>query len=291
MRRLRQGWMPRPTRRTRDHGLRIAAAALIAAGMAETSAATWVPGNPVVSGDYYSDAAIDLDGDGTDDFLLHVTGYGGPFTLEPLNVAGINNWVFQEQPPAGGYARGATYPVRRFSHRDDVLSATGPVILPPDNADLYPFNYAAGLAGVHMRATIATPSGPSVIETFAYLEFTYVDPYVTIGLVELWDPGTASAVPRDESTALGLSIAGPNPASEPTSFRLSLPGEMNVALSVYDLSGRLVRTWEASRYEPGEHLLLWNLCDSGGRPVPQGVFFVRAKTDRTERFAMITVLR
>lgn len=190
MKRMRRGWMPRPTRRTRDRGLRIAAAALVAAGLVETTDAAWVPGNPLVSGEYYSDAGIDLDGDGTDDFLLHVNGYGGPFTLEPLNVEGINNWVFQEETPPPGRALQETYPVRRFAHPDSVLTAIGPVILPPDHADLYPFQSEAGFAGVHLRATIATLPGRPVIETFGYLEITYVDPYVTIGLVGIWEPGT-----------------------------------------------------------------------------------------------------
>ena len=291
MKRMRRGWMPRPTRRTRDRGLRIAAAALVAAGLVETTDAAWVPGNPLVSGEYYSDAGIDLDGDGTDDFLLHVNGYGGPFTLEPLNVEGINNWVFQEETPPPGRALQETYPVRRFAHPDSVLTAIGPVILPPDHADLYPFQSEAGFAGVHLRATIATLPGRPVIETFGYLEITYVDPYVTIGLVGIWEPGTNSVDPRDEPTAFGLSIAGPNPAREPTRFRLSISGETDVALAVHDLSGRLVRTWGLRRYEPGEHVLLWDLRDSGERPVPQGMFFIRAEADGTERVARISVLR
>lgn len=115
-------WMPRVSRRSRGRALRMAAAALIAAALANMpskaeaaplNAKDWAPGNPALPGVYsgaslsYGGAMLDLDGDGVSDVRLTSsfvsTGYGGYYTfaLEPLMNGGVSNLIFAESPPVG----------------------------------------------------------------------------------------------------------------------------------------------------------------------------------------------
>lgn len=53
-----------------------------------------------------------------------------------------------------------------------------------------------------------------------------------------------------------------------------------VAVSVYDLAGRRVRTFRESRPDPrGRYELAWPADDDAGRPVPPGIYVVRLERD------------
>jgi hypothetical protein len=73
--------------------------------------------------------------------------------------------------------------------------------------------------------------------------------------------------------------ARPNPARRPVSFHVSSgPGAMPAELSIFDASGRRVRTLRAFR--PGLLSLAWDGRDEHGRILPGGVYFCRAGEQR-----------
>jgi len=88
----------------------------------------------------------------------------------------------------------------------------------------------------------------------------------------------ASAVPgsEDPSSAPVLRQNEPNPFSVRTRIGYVLPGdgERPVSLTVHDVTGRLVRTLEASP-GPGSHSVTWDGTNRADEPVPAGVYFCR----------------
>ncbi len=46
-------------------------------------------------------------------------------------------------------------------------------------------------------------------------------------------------------------------------------------LSVYDITGKKVRTLVHRKQLPGERLAVWNSLGDGGEPLPSGMFFYR----------------
>jgi hypothetical protein len=67
----------------------------------------------------------------------------------------------------------------------------------------------------------------------------------------------------------------PNPFAQRTAIRFVLPEECRVALEVFDVLGRRVRTLVARRYEPGVHTVEWDRRDDRGVRLRAGVYAYR----------------
>jgi len=96
---------------------------------------------------------------------------------------------------------------------------------------------------------------------------------ILIGAHDLGCP--SSGVPEEE-TMLSAFPTSPNPFVSSTAlyYELATDGVLNV--SVYDVSGRLVRSVvDAEQREAGSGTVRWNGLDDGGRPVASGVYFFK----------------
>jgi hypothetical protein len=79
-----------------------------------------------------------------------------------------------------------------------------------------------------------------------------------------------------EQAFVGLGSVYPNPFSPSTSITYMLDTPCHVSISIYDASGRLVRTLVNETMEPGKlHTVVWNGADDSGRAVHGGVYFCR----------------
>jgi hypothetical protein len=75
--------------------------------------------------------------------------------------------------------------------------------------------------------------------------------------------------------------AFPNPFNPRTTIGFRLEGTETVALRVFDLAGRLVRTLVGGEVrEPGRHDIAWNGRDDDGRRVASGTYFYRLEAGR-----------
>lgn len=77
--------------------------------------------------------------------------------------------------------------------------------------------------------------------------------------------------------AFSLAAAAPNPFVTGTEIRFSLPTASEHSLTVYDVTGRRVRTLSSGRLAAGAHATTWDGRDSSGRRLPSGVYFYKLR--------------
>ncbi len=72
-----------------------------------------------------------------------------------------------------------------------------------------------------------------------------------------------------------FSPARPNPAGHSTVISYQLPAEADVRLEIYNIAGQKVATLAQGRQPAGYHSRTWDLKDSGGRRVANGVYLFK----------------
>jgi hypothetical protein len=72
--------------------------------------------------------------------------------------------------------------------------------------------------------------------------------------------------------------AAPNPFRSETTIGFALPARGDVAIKIFEVSGRAVRTYRRAGIASGEHTITWDGRDDAGRDVGSGVFFYRLET-------------
>jgi hypothetical protein len=71
----------------------------------------------------------------------------------------------------------------------------------------------------------------------------------------------------------------PNPFNPETEISYKIPVPQTVTLSIFDMTGRLVRTLVHERKNSGHHSIRWNGRDNDGNIVSSGVYLYRIKTE------------
>lgn len=97
-----------------------------------------------------------------------------------------------------------------------------------------------------------------------------------------WFPRSPNGVPEDSTEAPGLRLAppAPCPSGADTSLSFALAEPAHIALAVYDVRGRLVRTLLAADLPAGTYPATWDGKNDAGEPVASGVYFVRLSGPR-----------
>jgi hypothetical protein len=90
-------------------------------------------------------------------------------------------------------------------------------------------------------------------------------------------PGTGTE--DNEVFVTKLSHARPNPFNPSTTIAYTLAGRSQVAIRVYDLAGRVVRTLVDGEAGPGEHKVVWDGTTDAGQRAASGVYFVRMEAE------------
>ncbi len=91
-----------------------------------------------------------------------------------------------------------------------------------------------------------------------------------------WDIETG--IEECAATSLSGIHVFPNPASRQTTITYHIGVESEVAITVYDVQGRLIRMLYRGRQTVGMHSVLWNGRDMRGLAVPSGVYLCRLST-------------
>ncbi len=86
-------------------------------------------------------------------------------------------------------------------------------------------------------------------------------------------------------------VAYPNPFNPTTTLRFIVLHPGTVALDIYDVAGRHVRTLMAGMRDAGEVAVRWDGTDDAGSTVASAVYFARLQADRTALTARLVLVR
>ena len=108
----------------------------------------------------------------------------------------------------------------------------------------------------------------------------------------LIDIGTG--VSEDEKGTIKRVSIGkpyPEPFSMRTHFSISLPHAVPVNISIFDVSGRMVRAIHSGRLDKGRHTFTWNGRDSQGKYVASSIYFVLIETEKTRTTRKVVLIK
>lgn len=95
-----------------------------------------------------------------------------------------------------------------------------------------------------------------------------------------------------EFAGLSLKQNSPNPFNPITTIRFSVPADAGrVALDIYNVSGRLVRSLVDGELAPGPHSLVWDGRDGSGHDLASGIYFARLAADGETSSMKMTLLK
>ena len=95
------------------------------------------------------------------------------------------------------------------------------------------------------------------------------------------DAGVGTAIESADLPGPGASFTlsqnFPNPFSARTEIRYELPQAGRVEVEIFSITGQLVRRLDLSQQPPGNHVVIWDGLDQGGRPIASGVYIYRLR--------------
>jgi hypothetical protein len=86
-------------------------------------------------------------------------------------------------------------------------------------------------------------------------------------------------------------IAYPNPFNSSVTISFALPHDGEAAVTIYDISGRKVRTVANGIFGAGAHSITWDATDDKGAALSSGVYFYRINCGNQKVASKITLLR
>jgi hypothetical protein len=107
------------------------------------------------------------------------------------------------------------------------------------------------------------PANQSAFSPWVYLQATD------------WKSGTGGDPLAGTPRFFALGQNSPNPCGGITSISFSLPVASRVKLSVYNITGQLVKTLVDGQAGAGHHSTAWNGRDQGGQAAATGIYFYR----------------
>jgi PKD repeat protein len=114
--------------------------------------------------------------------------------------------------------------------------------------------------------------------------------------IEGYEPSTATDGDREGIGAVPTSVSfiassSPNPFSGVTAIQYSLPRAADVDLSIYDLSGRLVRKLQTGQQPQGIRLAEWDGTETDRSPAQSGTYLCRLKAGGVTHTRRLVLVR
>ena len=123
-------------------------------------------------------------------------------------------------------------------------------------------------------AVTGVTTGTGFPSTAGAYDVTQNSPGANDGFVSVLDVGLTitSGVESEVTPSLRVGSPYPNPFGAHSAIRVSLDRDSWLAVRVFDLQGRLIRTGTAGAALAGFHQFPWDGRDDGGRRVATGVY-------------------
>ena len=162
---------------------------------------------------------------------------------------------------------------------------------------IYSFrNNGAFIQGFQDRTTQLEPDVGSIRTIAGFGEDGFGEMYIVDrGGGEIFKmipaPATDTLPNPDVGSGFQLSAGRPNPFTAATRFSVTLQNDSDLSVAVYGASGRLVRRIYEGPAAAGSVDLEWRGRDGADRPVPAGVYFLRAESGEGRATQRITLLK
>ena len=125
-----------------------------------------------------------------------------------------------------------------------------------------------------------------------YYKLSAVDIHGNESAYALLGPGSTTGVDGGAlPQVLSLASPWPNPANDRTLVSFALPERGPVALAVYDMEGRRVRTLGSGRMDAGVYNVPFDLRDNAGRRIRSGLYFVRLEAGGASRVRRLAIVQ
>ena len=129
-------------------------------------------------------------------------------------------------------------------------------------------------------------SGEAMVEVVARRGDAVLGTWLTSAFTV--EPGVT---PPPLPTRFAFVRTGAHPARGAATLELSLPTASEVDVQVFDTRGARVRTLAKGQLAPGRRPIPWDGRDGSGRPVPAGIYHVRALAGPNEAVVRIALIR
>ncbi len=198
-----------------------------------------------------------------DALAMSVSADAGPFLVTYPNANGIT-WI-------AGESRTITWDVAN-TDASPINCSNVDILLSIDGGYTYPYTLASNTAN-DGSAGITVPSAPTMdgrikVKAVGNVFFDLGNYDITIS--------SLVAVPGDlPEKAFALRGNHPNPFNPHTSIGFDLYRDGPVKLSIFDLSGRKLRTLVDADLSAGEHTVTWDGKDAVGNELPSGIYLSR----------------
>jgi hypothetical protein len=100
-------------------------------------------------------------------------------------------------------------------------------------------------------------------------------PSLVVRLIARARPGLVAVERGETPFADRLLPVRPNPVAGRAVLGFDLARSGTVALELYDVNGRRVKSIERATLDPGRYTFEWNGADDRGSPLPAGVYILR----------------
>ncbi|NOQ21159.1 MAG: T9SS type A sorting domain-containing protein [Candidatus Aegiribacteria sp.] len=142
------------------------------------------------------------------------------------------------------------------------------------------------LLGASTRTIVESRANPGesfYLQGSSWVDLTTLNSTANFCIKALTNP-TGTSISGDELAAL-LPLSAdpvyPNPFSSHVMVPFTIAEAGGVSISVFDLSGRQVRTITSEEFSAGAHTVSWEGTDDSGNSVTSGIYFVRVCTDNS----------
>jgi hypothetical protein len=134
--------------------------------------------------------------------------------------------------------------------------------------------YSNVASGEEMTFRYYDKSHDEVIEYIETVDFSDIISDINNNIVENngFDSFGLSRIARSAPEQYSLSDAYPNPFNPTTTLSFSVKTEGHINLSIYDMTGRLVKTLVDMDLKQGYHSMVWNGMDNNGHAVSSGMY-------------------
>ncbi len=138
-----------------------------------------------------------------------------------------------------------------------------------DNEGGYGNNHIENIDDSQAATTLRAQFGSIMVDFYSGWDFDNLVPLIETSVDEVIE------VPSQFS----LEQNYPNPFNPTTNIAFALPKTSKVNLTVYDLTGKLVKTlYNNDSFNAGNHYVTWDASNNEGMRVPSGVYFYTLRT-------------